>query len=1606
MTFLRHCFTRLVVSLLTLCSLSLITLNASAFDPEDAIYSIDDIDVKNQFLSRASAKYTLSPHSPDLMGEQFDLTTGSVKFERVDAAIQGNSALEVAYRTSFSIQAPEYEGWHEELPRIEVSYLFDYENGHYKSLAWDDVGGNYCTGNQQLPTLSVDYREYSETGWGSPRTASMYPKYYSPGTMLVVPGKTRGKLLLNDVQSRLGLNTTTYKYVTKDKWRLSCYTSTNGVKGFKADSPAGLTYYFDILNAPKFDGADDIDVLNSRFYKKRIALLASKIEDRFGNFVTYGYETTTRGARLSSMTANDGRSIVVNHPSTAITTVTTNSGRVWTYTETEPTESDHQVKVHLDVERPDGKHWIYDLFHTEDPEHDEEDEPCDTPRNSPDFGSSMTVTHPDGTLGTFVFSLVENGQTFTPSKSYVGSNPYIDDYIAPPDIFSACTLTYSLRKKTLSGAGFDNMEWNYSYSGDEGFHSNQSPSQINNDRHGLTFPVPSNIDDPDNDIYSYNYKTVKITQPDSSSVKYYINRDTRSPNQNKIEATEFIDFDGTTVLKQVKKYFEQGSGYGTVISDNGANRLLDKQNPKLTKIEIEQNGFTYTTELSDFDLYDKAQKIFAENTLLTNKKRYSQYTYYNHSSHWLLGLPKTSKIASTEAALAQAPVYRETNYYSGTALPNQTKVMGVWQSKAQQYHGDGNLKKMIYNGTDRYELFENYKLGQAQKITLPCGTTNGCSTANGSNTNTLITLTTIDNNGQLQNTTDFKGNKVNYQYNPMGLLTLIDPADSLVANTVITYQTVSAANDGISGSGVVAGMYKQTITQGDYEQRLYHDTMLRPVFTREKDITDSPTARYSRASFNYRNKPDFTSFSNANISASIGTNMDYDALGRVISMTSKGGTNLYNYSVGNSVSVTNPRGKVTTTDYLAYGSPAQSNALTISAPESVITNLTYNLFGQIETITQGGITENRIYDSLQQLCKVNRPETGNTAYGYNSRRQMNWYAEGANGSTTSCDAVHIGSGKSVGVSYNNLSERDGVIYPDASGDVSYFYDDNGNLETLIAGNVSHVYGYNNQDRLVLENLEIVEGSLTKTLNIEYGYNSLGHQISQTYPNGNIVDFAVNALGQATSTTADQATQQYAINALYYGNGLIKSFTFGNGITHTTSLNAHLTPDRMTDRLVSGGSAMDLQYGYDVNQNITSLVNHVNGNYSLSNLSYDGLDRLLTTTGGAGIGSSAITYDTLGNIQTYNSLNSNLTYFYDTNNRLDRVTGTGSRSKTYTNFDYDDRGNVIDNSFRTLNFNRANQLSSSEGNTYVYDGYNRRVKQSDASGDSYSMYTQGGRLLYRETNVDSVTGIGQSVNYIFLGRKLIAKEGLSTDTSSSLQHYKPYGETIEAPKDDVGYTGHKFDTDLGLSYMQARYYDPVIGRFYSNDPIEFRDVHSFNRYAYANNNPYKYIDPDGRDNYAIHAAKARSTGQSIGELSRCAGCAGAGIMMSEVIGLKDIADSITAMNNGDFSGAGIKLAEVVLKPLKIAKKLTVLYQKLDKDGKHLKYGIAKAPEKTRYTKKELDGGRLKILATGEKKDMLKLERNLHETMPIGSEEGQKVYDKIQAAKGLKTRPYGE
>ena len=67
-----------------------------------------------------------------------------------------------------------------------------------------------------------------------------------------------------------------------------------------------------------------------------------------------------------------------------------------------------------------------------------------------------------------------------------------------------------------------------------------------------------------------------------------------------------------------------------------------------------------------------------------------------------------------------------------------------------------------------------------------------------------------------------------------------------------------------------------------------------------------------------------------------------------------------------------------------------------------------------------------------------------------------------------------------------------------------------------------------------------------------------------------------------------------------------------------------------------------------------------------------------------------------------------------------------------------------------------------------------------------------------------------------------------------------GDYVQGP----GYTGHVTDHETQLSYMQQRYYDPIARRFLAKDPIS-ASAENFNRYAYAGNNPFKYVDPDGR-----------------------------------------------------------------------------------------------------------------------------------------------------------------
>ena len=114
---------------------------------------------------------------------------------------------------------------------------------------------------------------------------------------------------------------------------------------------------------------------------------------------------------------------------------------------------------------------------------------------------------------------------------------------------------------------------------------------------------------------------------------------------------------------------------------------------------------------------------------------------------------------------------------------------------------------------------------------------------------------------------------------------------------------------------------------------------------------------------------------------------------------------------------------------------------------------------------------------------------------------------------------------------------------------------------------------------------------------------------------------------------------------------------------------------------------------------------------------------------------------------------------------------------------------------------------------------------------------------------------------------------ATDINGDLlwrEAYSPYGSRLLLDSQEIDcsagtcvpveslwdekqwFTGKLEETRVGIQYFGARWYEPELGRFLSADPVQFRDdnIFSFNRYAYANNNPYRFVDPDGRDSISI------------------------------------------------------------------------------------------------------------------------------------------------------------
>jgi RHS repeat-associated protein len=179
---------------------------------------------------------------------------------------------------------------------------------------------------------------------------------------------------------------------------------------------------------------------------------------------------------------------------------------------------------------------------------------------------------------------------------------------------------------------------------------------------------------------------------------------------------------------------------------------------------------------------------------------------------------------------------------------------------------------------------------------------------------------------------------------------------------------------------------------------------------------------------------------------------------------------------------------------------------------------------------------------------------------------------------------------------------------------------------------------------------------------------------------------------------------------------------------------------------------------------------------------------------------------------------------------------------------------------------ATDLTNAQGTSlsYRYDAEGRRVKKVYGSLTTLYVYDGLEQLAAEYSTQAAVNPCGTATCYLTVDH--LGSTRLLTDSAGNAMRrydYEPFGTEILAgvggrttamgfagtqDSFNLKYTGQERDSETGLDYLHARYYSAAQGRFQSPDAgntgADPSDPQTWNGYAYVNNNPLMYTDPDG------------------------------------------------------------------------------------------------------------------------------------------------------------------
>ena len=817
--------------------------------------------------------------------------------------------------------------------------------------------------------------------------------------------------------------------------------------------------------------------------------------------------------------------------------------------------------------------------------------------------------------------------------------------------------------------------------------------------------------------------------------------------------------------------------------------------------------------------YDTYGQLLTESTTLPGNisvsKSFTYTNYTNISSKYHLGVLTTSSVTTSRGSSQHTESKNYSSYNSfDQPLKIVEKVNGhTLSTMTLVYDNKGNItSKSIkpYSSTaPRTSIYTYNSDNRLTSTTTPVGTSQSF---------------TYNIDGTISQMTDYTGNTT-YNYDAFGRKIKETSPDNSELNTSFTWD---------SGNG---GLYAVTKSgTGIPTVKTVYDALNREVknITTRFDGTKTMVVKtydaygnMNQESLPYKN------------SASVFKQYTYDYYDRLTQKVEAGKTTTYTYTGLSTRADDGTTYTITTTDALG-------GVVSVTDPAGTIT-YTLNGAGNPTIVTtpsnNGTISTSITYDSYERKTTTVDPSYGTTTYSYDGSGRLQSETN-ANNATISYTYD----------SYDRLSTK---TMPEFT--TSYTYDNNLNALTAVTSTngTSTTYNYDSYGRLSSVRENAVD---SKWLKKDYTYaNGRVSTIQYTSQSGVLgTENYSYANGWLKEVKLNNSTSIFKLTS-ENGMGQTSQITTGN-INRSYSFNSYGLPTSRT--ILLGNSAHDVAtYSFNsATGNLTSRAFPLKN--KTENFTYDNLYRLTNYDG------TGVTYDDNGNILSKGDVGS---FAYNISGKpfavsevtLSNSISAGAQSVSYLSFERP--GTITDNGY-TVSFtynsdcDRVKMSKVKNGQTQLTRYYLGGCYELDIrpSGTTEKLYLNGGyydapAVLVKLGSSSSVYNIIRdhlgSITRVYNASGTLVQE-LNYDAWGRMRD--PSTFTLFAPSSEPepylgrGYCGHEHLTGLGLINMNARLYDPILGRFLAADPFVQAPnmTQNFNRYSYCLNNPLRFADTSG------------------------------------------------------------------------------------------------------------------------------------------------------------------